>query len=480
MKGLTFYTDGSCRGNPGFGGSGIFGYLYEIVEKKKIYKHPVKNLYFTREGFSLEKPNENLEVHKIIELIKSSDTDKNTNNATELEAILFAIDISEKYLNEISEVLIITDSNYVVNCFYESLDRWKNNNWRRIDNKEIIHLDAWLKIYEFKNKLENSGKILKFKWIKGHSGEYGNELADLYASVGSNANALNKYGIIYYNESDYKSYKNSFVYKDFVFYFRDILFSSIENDDTYQCFLNSSNDEHMLGKKNNSSIYALNIGFVPSIINKIRDSFRKIPRDYVATCCIKLSKFQNKEVIRLANLIDVDYLLVRNNHNAFSLIGDNTDFVFECGANYPFIVNAISLYKTMLEVVSNKDQYLVIDVTHYFLDDKNKLKITNKNKVFDFTDVINNYEVYKDLVTFQGSATLDTLKKTLKSVQRFRLMVDRDIPTYLSLKSLEGDIEALKLILTLEDNYVTVYFYIKTNNREIITCNIKNKYIRLI
>ena len=34
-KGLVLYTDGGCRPNPGYGGSGIHGYLYtEEVPKK--------------------------------------------------------------------------------------------------------------------------------------------------------------------------------------------------------------------------------------------------------------------------------------------------------------------------------------------------------------------------------------------------------------------------------------------------------------
>jgi ribonuclease HI len=91
-----------------------------------------------------------------------------TNNQMELMAILNALQYVE-HNNIKDEVIIYSDSAYCINAINMWMDGWNKRNWKNVKNLEILKL-----IYILKNKLNN----IKYIHIRGHSGNYGNELAD--------------------------------------------------------------------------------------------------------------------------------------------------------------------------------------------------------------------------------------------------------------------------------------------------------------
>jgi len=102
-----------------------------------------------------------------------------------LQALLYLIEIEVK---KSEEILIISDSMYVVNSLnndYSLLKSWYAKNFRHyVKNDEGISVvqdiknkDLWSEIYAC---LKNIGEV-KFKWVKGHSGNEYNELADRIA-----------------------------------------------------------------------------------------------------------------------------------------------------------------------------------------------------------------------------------------------------------------------------------------------------------
>ena len=54
---------------------------------------------------------------------------------------------------------------------------WKLNNWKTKDNKDVKNLDLWKQL----DKLVNFHTILKWKWVKGHSGNKYNDEVDILA-----------------------------------------------------------------------------------------------------------------------------------------------------------------------------------------------------------------------------------------------------------------------------------------------------------
>lgn len=94
--------------------------------------------------------------------------DNTTNQRTEMLAVISLF----RYLlhfTEIPKTLIVTDSMYVVGT---TTKNWNIN----------ANLDLWKTYFYFYNQLKDK---VDFKHVRGHQGIEGNELADIYAVIGS-------------------------------------------------------------------------------------------------------------------------------------------------------------------------------------------------------------------------------------------------------------------------------------------------------
>ena len=130
----TIYTDGACSGNPGTGGWGAV--IFEENKKQINISGKIKNT---------------------------------TNNRMELTAPIMAL----KKIKLKSNVIIFTDSTYVKNGITEWIKKWENNGWKNANKKPVKNKDLWIKL----NDLCKEYKI-DWKWIKGHSNNEYNDLAD--------------------------------------------------------------------------------------------------------------------------------------------------------------------------------------------------------------------------------------------------------------------------------------------------------------
>lgn len=468
-----YFTDGSCKGNPGYAGYGVYGYHYQLSDKPKNIKHPIHGtLYYTTTGVNKEKDTINIEVTRVIEIIHAINNYKSTNNEAELLAVVTAFEKASQIEN-LSELTIYTDSNYIVSSFNENLEIWKQNNWKRIDHKPIVHIKEWTIIDNFKKEFTEKDIKINVEWVKGHSDIHGNNIADMFSVAGSNSarRQLNSKSsefnsVILDSDLPYSEYKKSFIEKDILFFFRDLYFSSDKLNDTNYCFLSTSDNPNTLGKRDTSSIFISNIGYVPEIVNKFKSLYRSIERNYITTCCIKLNKFDNKELLRLAHLINIEDILVKNvsgRKTTYNLIKDTTPFMFENSVEYPFIINASKLFNKMLDVSnsdkSETDNLIVKDITDRIVSD-GKIVLSNKDKSVDFTDVIGN---------------------SVKLKQKLLVTVGYDIPNYLALKNIEKKIEKVYLILETkpDNNFCTLFINILMSDRNIYSVNIENKFLKL-
>ncbi|MES2499192.1 MAG: ribonuclease HI [Pseudomonadota bacterium] len=136
---VEIYADGACKGNPGPGGWGAW-LSYDGKEKT------------LSGGESLT-----------------------TNNRMELTAVIRALEALKKPCM----VKIYTDSSYVQKGISEWIVGWKARNWRTADKKPVKNDDLW-KVLDV---LANQHQI-EWIWVKGHSGNVGNERADALANEG--------------------------------------------------------------------------------------------------------------------------------------------------------------------------------------------------------------------------------------------------------------------------------------------------------
>ena len=132
------YTDGACSGNPGPGGWGAV--IFDQDNKQKNISGSEKNT---------------------------------TNNRMELLAAIMSL----KKIKTNSEVIIFTDSTYVKNGITEWMKNWKKNGWKNSSKKPVKNKDLWEKL----DKLCEANSV-SWKWVKGHSSNEFNNLADELAT----------------------------------------------------------------------------------------------------------------------------------------------------------------------------------------------------------------------------------------------------------------------------------------------------------
>jgi len=139
MKEVIIYTDGACRGNPGLGGWGVLMQYYN--ENKELYGGE-----------------------------KST-----TNNKMELSAVIQGL----AALKEPCQVKLFTDSKYVMDGINSWIHNWKKNDWKTANKKPVKNKELWIELDQLVLKHD-----ISWNWVKGHSGDLGNERADELANLG--------------------------------------------------------------------------------------------------------------------------------------------------------------------------------------------------------------------------------------------------------------------------------------------------------
>ncbi len=140
---IKIYTDGACAGNPGPGGWAAIILMQN--EQKELFG-----------GEKLT-----------------------TNNRMELTAAIKALEYCDQMENKqltLKSIEIYTDSIYVKDGITVWINNWEKNNWKTSDKKNVKNVDLWKKLKDL-----TKPKQIVWNWIKGHSENPMNDLADKLA-----------------------------------------------------------------------------------------------------------------------------------------------------------------------------------------------------------------------------------------------------------------------------------------------------------
>ncbi len=77
------------------------------------------------------------------------------------------------------KVIISTDSQYVLKGITEWMANWKRRGWKTAANKPVKNEDLWRRLDAAMSKHD-----VEWVWVRGHSGDAGNERADALANLG--------------------------------------------------------------------------------------------------------------------------------------------------------------------------------------------------------------------------------------------------------------------------------------------------------
>ncbi len=141
MNEVVIYTDGACKGNPGPGGWGAW--LKSGATEKDLF------------GGELDTTNNRMELTAVIEGLAA--------------------------LKRPCKVLLYLDSQYVRKGITEWIRGWKAKGWMTASKQPVKNVELWQRLDKL---VAEGGHQIEWRWVKGHSGDPGNERADMLANKG--------------------------------------------------------------------------------------------------------------------------------------------------------------------------------------------------------------------------------------------------------------------------------------------------------
>jgi ribonuclease HI len=135
---IVVYTDGGSLNNPGPGGYGVV-----IIDDGECHE--------LSGGFRLT-----------------------TNNRMEMMAAVVALTQLQECQKKVK---IFSDSSYLVNSITKGwAKKWQTSGWKKSDGNSVVNRDLWQELLKLLKDLD-----VTFCWVKGHSGNAGNERCDKLA-----------------------------------------------------------------------------------------------------------------------------------------------------------------------------------------------------------------------------------------------------------------------------------------------------------
>lgn len=130
------FCDGACSGNPGPGG---YGAILRCGGRTKELSGGAK---------------------------------ETTNNRMEMSAAIEAL----RQLTRPCQVIITTDSQYLVKGMTEWITGWQRKGWLNSKKEPVLNKDLWEQLLVL-----TSSHSVQWKWVKGHAGHAENERCDQLA-----------------------------------------------------------------------------------------------------------------------------------------------------------------------------------------------------------------------------------------------------------------------------------------------------------
>ena len=135
---VEIFADGACSGNPGVGGYGVL--LRSGAREREL----------------------------------SGYEPATTNNRMELTAVIKALEA----LKRPCKVVVVTDSNYVVQGMTTWIYQWLKNKWKNSQKQKVANRDLWERLLQLSGMHD-----IQWTWVKGHNEHVENERCDKLARL---------------------------------------------------------------------------------------------------------------------------------------------------------------------------------------------------------------------------------------------------------------------------------------------------------
>lgn len=402
MIGYVFYTDGGCRPNPGFGGNGIHGYVWnsEVAAKgighssfaatthgyiAKGYADEFINKLFkgseTHDGdidklFSEGKFNHKVTVTKYIDGFCTMAFGA-TNNTAELVAARLTLEQYKRQIFEVgaSVVTLRIDSMYVVRNMTDSIHKWMNNGWVTDLGEPVKNCEEWQALASVLREYEQQKITVQAIHVDGHAGELGNDSADWSATTGVFKSRKNpQEHVPELHESPADGYWAPASENRHPFLSHRFAYFSTEEDAKPQGTYYTGNQGKVvdeLGKKVSDGGYALvKLAQVDPHIKLIEDTQCALDREIDYLSMIDIDAVYGPSM-RYLNLYGADYLRPASQKKQDLLANDNTLLTKMLHPPYlaDRVIDNMGILGEVLEAYERGDDFVTVtDITNTFYD----------------------------------------------------------------------------------------------------------------
>lgn len=297
-QGIVIYSDGGCRPNPGYAGWGAHGYLYTTEPSNKgsgLIKQLITPFgYVPNTGDAKQK-------HTVVQPLQYFDFfgtsgSNASNNAAEVDALRHSLAKLKTY--DVKNIQVYTDSEYLRRGATEWLESWKRRNWVRDDGTPISNSSSWKGLAQEIDHVKQKNINFSIQWVKGHSDNFGNTIADKLATIGvlhsTNQQPRNECSV-----SPAQGYWKSDVERHPFIHMRRGYFNSVSeyNIPGHYYLAEPGGDDFLIGKKVPESAYCVVRLLKPeNVIEIVKERQFEIANTINAVMMLRLDKIYNPEV----------------------------------------------------------------------------------------------------------------------------------------------------------------------------------------
>jgi len=414
----TFYTDGGCRpSSRGYGGWGYHGQIGDDAYDGWGYI----------EG-------------------------ETTNNAAEVIAANKAVNLARE--KGVDELTIYSDSKYMLEGIQYNHVKWNRNNWKRHDGSDVPNAVHWKTFIDDVDSYKQDANV-NWEWIKGHSGNIGNEHADRNATKGvmlstnghaqsfSEAVPIKKHGKV-----KASNYNRMFSHKHWYFNTRTGALLSSQGHTIYHC-----GNHEIIGKPESEAAHSVLFLKEPDEhLEKVRDfQDNLMGKDEQLLFTAKTDAIFSAKVYHELSENGTIHMSKRFGHRDLETV-DKTNITQE--VNPPRLAfNLMSMLSTMerrLEKVIANDldeDWRLTDITDLLYDEVTKGKGKQEKVVYELKPTLDPAVRVLELEVDYRNVKGKTEKKDIK------LTFGIDIPTRNALAALKKVKPTVSILTWSESDY---------------------------
>lgn len=173
------YTDGGYWPNTGIGGWGVHGYFFTLIPA--TVGSGCKKALPTSAGYQTGKSGKtDITITHYVDAFETVSYNA-TNNVAELSAGIRALEIALE--SNVKQVTLFSDSKYFLQGITEWLPNWIRHQWVVSSGKPVANIDLWKKLDKIYSELKQRGVVIDLRWVKGHSGDFGNDIVDQLSTL---------------------------------------------------------------------------------------------------------------------------------------------------------------------------------------------------------------------------------------------------------------------------------------------------------